>query len=175
MATLQMAEGQHDGTLGRNKSCPSHNYSREKIYLSAASEKDVAGHHFQLIDEIELEDSPLTLKYVSKDKNSFETEHSIQVAHRMTYKLCVCLKSLKIYQKMKQIHFNLLFSIFVWMHMKLLADIYPITLWQIHVKIEVEGKEHTDILEPESNLKYRILWDKRDVYGQKVYGRYVQI
>ena len=28
-------------------------------------------------------------------------------------------------------------------------------------------------MEPEHNLKYSVRWDKRDVYGQKVYGRYV--
>ena len=30
-----------------------------------------------------------------------------------------------------------------------------------------------EVLEPEDELKYRVNWDKRDVYGQKVYGRYV--
>ena len=39
--------------------------------------------------------------------------------------------------------------------------------------LEVEGNELRETLEPEQNLKYRMTWDKRDIYGQKVYGRYV--
>lgn len=41
--------------------------------------------------------------------------------------------------------------------------------------MEVEGNEIQEILEPDTNLKYHILWDKRDIYGQKVYGRYVYV
>ena len=44
----------------------------------------------------------------------------------------------------------------------------------MHVIVQIEGAEEKHILEPEENLKFSIRWDKRDVYGQKVYGRYVE-
>ena len=40
--------------------------------------------------------------------------------------------------------------------------------------MQIEGNEVMETLEPERNLKYHMTWDKRDVYGQKVYGRYVK-
>ena len=40
--------------------------------------------------------------------------------------------------------------------------------------MEIEGNELMETLEPEQNLKYHMIWDKRDVYGEKVYGRYVK-
>ena len=49
----------------------------------------------------------------------------------------------------------------------------PQALWKIYVTVQIEGVENKQILEPENYLKYRVRWDKRDVYGQKVYGRYV--
>ena len=48
------------------------------------------------------------------------------------------------------------------------------TLWKIHVTVDIEGVEWKEILEPEVELKYHVKWDKRDVYGQKVHGRYVK-
>ena len=50
----------------------------------------------------------------------------------------------------------------------------PKTLWKVHVIVQIEGVEEIQVLEPEENLKFSIRWDKRDVYGQKVYGRYVE-
>ena len=57
--------------------------------------------------------------------------------------------------------------------LQLLGENFAATLWKIHVRMEIEGNEVKEILEPERNLKYHIVWDKKDVYGQKVYGRYV--
>ena len=55
-----------------------------------------------------------------------------------------------------------------------MGDNFPSTLWKIHVTMEIEGNELMETLEPEQNLKYHMIWDKRDVYGEKVYGRYVK-
>ena len=64
-------------------------------------------------------------------------------------------------------------SLYNIIYTQLLGKRFPPTLWKIHLMMEVEGNELRETLEPEQNLKHHLIWNKRDIYGQKVYGRYV--
>ena len=143
------------------KPCLSHNYNIQTIrMLSDAFDFNDKG---TLLDRIQLEESPLKLSFVSYDRNTLDTGVVVQV--------CIIKSIYVVYlpRTPKWEYENLItLNLF-----QLLGSTVPLTLWKIHVTVNIEGVQTKEVLEPEDELKYRVNWDKRDVYGQKVYGRYV--
>ncbi|CAK9298497.1 unnamed protein product [Gordionus sp. m RMFG-2023] len=46
----------------------------------------------------------------------------------------------------------------------------PDNLKFVHIKIDIQGSRHEHTLEPEANLNFIYLWDKKNIYKQTVYG-----
>ena len=109
--------------------CLSHNYTSNTISMIVKENQGERGQYYK--DTMNLEQSPLSLKFVSYERNSSDTGLVVQ----------------------------------------LLGPYFPTALWKVQLEISIEGHEFKETLEPERELKYRLLWNKYDIYGQKVYGR----
>lgn len=46
----------------------------------------------------------------------------------------------------------------------------PLALAVVHLRVSVEGIQFEKTFEADSELKYTYAWDRRNAYGQKVYG-----
>ncbi|XP_040569424.1 teneurin-m [Lepeophtheirus salmonis] len=47
----------------------------------------------------------------------------------------------------------------------------PSSLVKIHLEIRIGGRFYTRFLEPEDDLNVDFIWDRRDVYGRRVFGK----
>ena len=55
--------------------------------------------------------------------------------------------------------------------LQLVGPHVPLKLEMVHIRVTLEGKVHEEMVLPERNLKYAFVWNKENVYDQKVYGR----
>lgn len=53
---------------------------------------------------------------------------------------------------------------------KLTLDQIPADLALVHLRILLVGKVFEEVFEADASLKYRLAWDRRNAYNQKVYG-----